>query len=303
MISYIFKSKIKNILVSIFSILIICVNLNELYQYIIFGLSDSIILKFISIIPYLFIFIYMLTLKRDYKFKQFLFPTAFAIFTLTAIFSITNCFDGYAFLSVNGLVRLLFNLIIKSVLIAGCSFCFVGTLSNFKRIIFLRLGLPICITAILFQNTSYFINLLLSNRAANNLLNDLMGNEFFTYVSVLRELPRIFILLLFYISLFILALTKKSDNIDISPFIETRKLKKEIKKAKNMKKKIKKSFYHRLYPTAFGVVWVAVKSYPLIKISANVDIKDKKTAIIRRLFLLVFRRALFRSFLYKLNLQ
>lgn len=234
MISYIFKSKIKNVLVSIFSILIICMNLNELHQYIILGLSDSIILKFISLIPYLFIFIYMLTMKRDYKFKQFLFPTAFAIFTLTSLFSITNCFDEYTFLSVSGLVRLLFNLIVKFVLIAGYSFCFVGTLSNFKRIIFLRLGLPICIVTILFQNASYFINLLLSNRAANNLLSNLMGNEFFIYVSILRELPRIFILLLFYISLFILALTKKSDNIDITPFIEERKAKKEAKKAQKL---------------------------------------------------------------------
>lgn len=224
MISYIFKNKVKNVFLSILAAVLICINLNELHQYIIFGLWDSIALKFISLIPYLFVLLYMLTLKRDYKFKQFLFPISFAIFTLTAIFSITNCFDEYTFTSINGLIRLFVNLIIKFVLITGYAFCFVGTLSNFKRIVFLRLGLPICIITIFIQGVSY-----------NHLVN-WIGNMFFSTLYYLNESFRASILLLFYISIFILTLTKKSEYIDITPFVEERKIKKATKKAKRLAK-------------------------------------------------------------------
>ncbi|MBE6769562.1 MAG: hypothetical protein E7548_02275 [Ruminococcaceae bacterium] len=222
MISYIFKSKIKNILVSIFSIIIICIKLDELHKYILLQAWDYIILKFIGLVPFILIFLYMVTLKRDYKIKQFLFPISFAIFTLTTIFSITNCFDEYTFASINGLIRLFISLIIKIVLITGYTFCFVGTLSNFKRINFLRLGLPICIITIFIQRVSY-----------NHLVN-WIGNMFFSTLYYLNESFRASILLLFYISIFILTLTKKSEYIDITPFVEERKIKKATKKAKRL---------------------------------------------------------------------
>ena len=224
MISYIFKSKIKNILVSIFSIIIICTKLDELHKYILLQAWDYIILKFIGLVPFILIFLYMVTLKREYKIKQFLFPISFAIFTLTAIFSITNCFDEYTFTSMNGLIRLFVNLIIKFVLIAGYAFCFVGTLSNFKRIIFLRLGLPICIITIFIQGVTY-----------NHLVN-WIGNMFFSTLYYLNESFRASILLLFYISIFVLTLTKKSEYIDITPFVEERKIKKATKKVKRLAK-------------------------------------------------------------------
>ena len=230
MISYIFKNKVKNVFLSIFAAILICINLNELQQYIIFGLFDGIFLKFVNMTPYLLIFVYMLTLKRDYKFKQFLFPISFAIFTLTAIFSITNCFDEYTFTSMNGLIRLFVNLIIKFVLIAGYAFCFVGTLSNFKRIIFLRLGLPICIITIFIQGVTY-----------NHLVN-WIGNTFFSTLIYLNESFRASILLLFYISIFVLTLTKKSEYIDITPFIEERKIKKADKKARKLEREKPEEF-------------------------------------------------------------
>lgn len=230
MISYIFKNKVKNVFLSIFAAILICINLNELHQYIIFGVWDSIALKFISLIPYLFVLLYILTLKRDYKFKQFLFPISFAIFTLTTIFSITNCFDEYTFTSMNGLIRLFVNLIIKFVLIAGYAFCFVGTLSNFKRIIFLRLGLPICIITIFIQGVTY-----------NHLVN-WIGNTFFSTLIYLNESFRANILLLFYISIFVLTLTKKSEYIDITPFIEERKIKKADKKARKLEREKPEEF-------------------------------------------------------------
>lgn len=224
MISYIFKSKIKNILVAIFSVIFLLISLKELYTYMLLGAWDTITFKFIRLIPYLFIFLYIVTLKRDYKFKQFLFPISFAIFTLTAIFSITNCFDEYTFASINGLIRFFISLIIKIVLITGYACCFVGTLSNFKRIILLRLGLPICIITIFIQGISY------------HYLIDWIGNTFYSTISYLSESFRANILLLFYISIFILTLTKKSEYIDITPFIKERKIKKVNKKAKKFAK-------------------------------------------------------------------
>ena len=59
MISYIFKNKIKNILVTVFSALILCISLNELYEYIVYGTLNSVLLKFIDTIPYILIFLYM----------------------------------------------------------------------------------------------------------------------------------------------------------------------------------------------------------------------------------------------------
>jgi len=40
--------------------------------------------------------------------------------------------------------------------------------------------------------------------------------------------------------------------------------------------KILKSLLHYWCQRVLGVVWVAAKYYPMIKMSANVDIKDKK---------------------------
>ena len=230
MISYIFKSKVKNIFLTTFAFILICINLNELYLYIIFGISESIFLKFVSMTPYLLIFVYMLTLKRDYKFKRFLFPISFAIFTLTAVFSITNCFDEYTFSSLNGLIRLFANLIIKFVMITGYAFCFVGTLSNFKRINFLRLGLPICIITIIIQGLSY------------RYLIDWIGNSFYSNVYYLSETSRVIILLLFYICIFILTLTKRSEYIDITHFVEERKIKKANKKSRKIEKEKSEEF-------------------------------------------------------------
>lgn len=239
MISYIFKSKIKNILVAIFSIILLCINLKELYAYMMFGIWEHITSKFISLIPYLFVFLYMVTLKRDYKFKQFLFPIAFAILTLFAVFSITNCFDEYTFSSINGLVRLFISLTIRTVMIVGYVFCFVGTLSNFKRLGFLRLGLPLCIITIAILGSSYYY------------LTNWIGNEFLATVYYLTESFSASSLILFHISIFILTLTKKGEYIDITPFVEERKTKKAIKKAKKLAKETPEEFSPPLVPNGF----------------------------------------------------
>ena len=90
----------------------------------------------------------------------------------------------------------------------------------------MRLGLPICIITIFIQGISY------------HYLIDWIGNNFYSTISYLNEGFRASILLLFYISIFILTLTKKSEYIDITPFEEARKLKKAQRKEKRLQKEV-----------------------------------------------------------------
>lgn len=58
-------------------------------------------------------------------------------------------------------------------------------------------------------------------------------NDFFSYLYntyYLSEISETIIFLLFLISIFIISLTKESQNIDIMPFVEKRKAKKLAKK-------------------------------------------------------------------------
>lgn len=210
MISYIFKNKFKNILVASFSVILILIGIGELkYAYV----EDC-----FSLSAYILIFIYMITLKREYKLKKWLFPVAFALLTLTAFFQIRYSFDIYVFTVAGEWVRGLANFAIRALLFTGCAFCFIGTLSNFKRVKFLSLGLLICII------TNFILG------AFHNALTGDIGNVFFATIYYLEEMPQAISLSLFYISLFLLTLTRKSENIDITPFVEQRKLKKaEIK--------------------------------------------------------------------------
>ena len=227
-------------MLTIFAAIYTLIQLKEFCSYLIWCTDLKFLaLKFIGLLPYLLIFLYMITLKREYKIKQLLFPIASAILALSAVFSIRDCFDEYTFLSVNGLVLLLVNLIIKFVLIAGYTFCFVGTLSNFKRIFFLRLGLPICIITIFIQGISY------------HYLIDWIGNTLYSTISYLNESFRASILLLFYISIFILTLTKKSEYIDTTPFVEERKIKKANKKAKRLAQENPEEFSPPLVPEGY----------------------------------------------------
>lgn len=58
----------------------------------------------------------------------------------------------------------------------------------------------------------------------------------------MNESFRASILLLFYISIFVLTLTQKSEYIDITPFIEERKIKKADKKARKLEREKPEEF-------------------------------------------------------------
>lgn len=236
MISYIFKSKIKNILVVIFSAILVCINLNALQLEIMFFYWESMVIRLIALIPYLLIFIYMVTLKKEYKIKPFIFPMAFAFLALSTLFSLKHIFNPYIYVFANRLAIGLISLILYVVELLGYVFCFVGALCNFKRINFLRVGTILC-------TLSIFLLFLFDYS-----LSFLSTNTFFQTVNNLAETPRTIILLLFHISIFTLTLTKKSDYIDLAPFIEKRKLKKELKKAQKFAKENPEAFIPPVVP-------------------------------------------------------
>lgn len=227
MISYIFKSRVKNVIVTILAAIYTFILLKDLQQYlIIYGDIKNITPQIIAILPYVLILIYMLTLKRNYRFKNWLFPVAFATLILDSIYSISYCFDQYTFKSLNGIIVCFIGLIIRLIMVLGSSFCFVGTLSNFKRPIFLRIGIPLYIIAFVVLSTADYIT------------NWVMANTFFSTLTYLTEDFRVAILLLLYAGIFALTLTKKGEYIDITPFEEARKLKKAQRKEKRLQKKL-----------------------------------------------------------------
>ena len=188
----------------------------------------DIALKFISLLPPLLVLIYMLTLKREYKIKKWIFPSAFAILALNTIFSICDSFYSYTYSSIDVVSFIIENfiiLLIDMVILAGYVFAFLGSLNNFKRVVLLRTGMILCAIFV-------FVFFLLKGIYMAIIAN--IQNSFFAWISEITFYIGLFeqiMILLFYTSIFLLTLSKKSEYIDITPFVEERKAKKEMKKA------------------------------------------------------------------------
>lgn len=225
MISYIFKNKIKNIFVTIVTAICILIQLYELYSYSLFYHDfKSIAIKFISLFPYLLIFIYMITLKREYAIKKWLFPISFAIYSLLTVYAIIGCFKDYTN-SLEGSLTILVVVNLDIVLLASYILSLIGSISNFKRVALLRVGIIICAVFLLCSRIWYYYS------------TYLYAHYFWSSpTNILGEILRDLVSLMFYISILSLTLTKKSENIDITPSIEQRKAKKELKKAKKLEK-------------------------------------------------------------------
>ena len=156
MISYIFKNKIKNIFVTIVTTICILIQLNELHNYwILYPDFKSIAIKFIGLLPYLLIFIYMITLKRDYVLKKWLFPISFAIFSLLTVYAIIGCFKDYAG-SFEGFLTIFIAVNLDIVLLAAYILSLIGSISNFKKVTLLRVGIIICTVFFLYSRIWYY---------------------------------------------------------------------------------------------------------------------------------------------------
>jgi len=226
LISYIFKNKTKNIIVAILAAILIVINLETFRDYLFMRAWKQFILHFLpSFISYWLILIYMLTLKREYKLKPLLFPTAFALLSLHTTFSIS--LNPTVFFSLSDLIIGFISFVMPLLATVGYVFCFVGSLSNFKKLSFMRLGLSFSIANVLIL---CLYDLYLYYLSKENLLL-----FYVKYILNLNEVLAYGIELLFYISLLVLTITKESENIDIKPFIEARKLKKQLKKEAKLK--------------------------------------------------------------------
>ncbi len=237
MISYIFKNKIKNILVAIFAVLLVYTNFNEILNCLYVSNWLGIAEVFISVMPYMLIFIYIITLKKYYKIKPFLFPIAFVILALLSLYSIGNYLESTNLYSWN-IISNFFSVILYTVEFFGYVLCLVGCLSNFKRLNLLRVGICLCLI------TKFL--LCLSHLYSNAV--SFMGNPFLSALYYLVDLPRTIIHILFYINILILTLTKKGDDIDITPFVKEQKLKKELKKAQKFAKENPEAFIPPVVP-------------------------------------------------------
>ena len=266
MISYIFKNKIKNIFVTIVTTICILIQLNELHNYwILYPDFKSIAIKFISLLPYLLVFIYMITLKREYALKKWLFPISFAIFSLLTVYAIIGCFKNHTN-SLEGLLTILVVVNLDIVLLASHILSLVGSISNFKRINLLRIGIVICIVFLLCSRVWYYYSTYL--------------HAYYLWISptiILGEILRDLVFLSFYISIFILLLTKKSENIDITPFIEERKTKKELKKAHKLEKEQPEVFTPPVIPDGYWRCMGCGKILPYNETTCDCGYKKPKT--------------------------
>lgn len=222
MISYIFKSRAKNILFTCSVAIMLFLTLTKLYDTVIWvGICSNEMLKNIfSFVSYLSILIYMLILKREFKFKNWLFPIAFMSFALRTVFSLLVSLKIFPTTLISDIVYSFLIIALNSIVIWAYIFCFIGSLSNFKKITFFRIGILFFVTALIvwdITHTAQTISYLIKKTFS-----------FVDYLSMISE--NRYTLSFFYISLLVLAFTKKSDNIDITPFVKARQAKRALKK-------------------------------------------------------------------------
>lgn len=197
MISYIFKSKPKNIAVTILAAVFALIQFKNLSNY--WAMSagfEYIVPQFISLLPCVLIFIYMITLNKEYKFKNLLFPIAFAILAALSALSVKNCFNEYTFAYISDLMLSFLNLIIRLLLILGSILGVIGSLSNFKKVKLLQWGLIINILTTFILGAFY------------HKLTFYIGAEWLSPSAYFGELLTGIIPLLFYISILLLTLNK-----------------------------------------------------------------------------------------------
>lgn len=221
MISYIFKSRAKNILFTCSVTILLFLALRELYNYILFDFSTfsvSLVRTILCCISYLFVFIYMLTLKRKFFFKNWLFPACFLTLSLFVIISFTISTNSLSIYPLPKIVQLIILINNSSFSLFIYVLCFIGSLSNFKRLSLFRIGIAVFLGDFVFKST------------VNTIQSIIYLTKGLSIASFLESSIKILAPLFFYVSLLILTFTKKSDNIDITPFAKAREAKRALKK-------------------------------------------------------------------------
>lgn len=238
MISYIFKNKAKNILMIVFTVLhIICSNtFRELY-YSIINSSAMSFFAILTFIAFALILLYMFTLKMQYKFKEWLFPAAFAILTLLSVYELVA--DIIHNLSTYDYFILIDLLSYSSYLVSivAYTFCFIGSIKNFKNVVFLKAGALVKITGTVLTTSTAAIIEFVAVGGMEYFKNIDEIYRVYVYKAMFENAVVWIIILLFYVGLLLLTLNKKSENIDITPFVEERRAKSTAKRAAKLQQK------------------------------------------------------------------
>ncbi len=240
MISYIFKNKTKNILMIIFCIFcILCSDfIREIFVSIVTGTVPA-GYALVSGLPYFFVLAYLFTLKMEYKAKNWLFPCAFAIWFLyyayEFVFDIIFVITQYNYFIVSDIIS--YASFITALL--AYAFCFFGCIDNFKKVKLLKIGAIIKIVTNIFIATVTTI-------IEYNMLGkkEYFTNMFFEYLyqiynSTIKTSIKLLAPILFFVGILLLTLNKKSENINITPYVEVRKAKKAAKTVAKQKQQEK----------------------------------------------------------------
>ncbi|MBQ7106991.1 MAG: hypothetical protein IJN93_05705 [Clostridia bacterium] len=103
---------------------------------------NSLVIYLVPLITPALVLIYLIFVNKEYKLKKWLFPIAFAVKIITAFLATYNLFGRLALI---GVMPAYILLIFCSLLtLVATVFMFVGTLFNFKYIIFLKYGAISC---------------------------------------------------------------------------------------------------------------------------------------------------------------
>ncbi len=238
MIRYIFKDKRKNILMIVLAILNVIFSnfFTEIYSCITVGVLPA-GYEIFPIIPYVLILIYLLTLKNKYKFKTWLFPAAFAFWAgyngyslVNDIFLTLSIYEHFVFIEILSYISYL-------LAIVAYVFCIFGSIYNFKNVKLLKIGAIIKIAG-------YVIITIITSTIEYIALG---GKEYFenipkeylnqVYSSMCYAVIEWLVSTMFFVGILLLTLNKKSEDIDITPFVEQQRNKKEAKKAAKLQQK------------------------------------------------------------------
>ncbi len=238
MISYIFKNKTKNILMIVFTVLyIISSDLFAGFYYSVIRQIPISFYEILGVVAFALILGYMFTLKRQYRFKEWLFPAAFAILMALSLYelftTIVYALSTYGYLvliEVLSCVSFAFGII-------AYVFCFIGAVKNFKNIVFLKIGAIIKIVGTVLPTVIAVIIEFIALGGIDYFKNIDEAYKTYVYNSMFQIAVEWAFSLLFFVGILLLATNKKSEYIDITPYVEARKAKKEAKHAAKLEAK------------------------------------------------------------------
>lgn len=208
----------------------------ELYHIIAFGtgMSFSSVLNFI---PLALILAYMFTLKMQYWFKDWLFPIAFAVLAFFYIYllikDIVYNISTYGYLIPTDILT--YSSYIFAIVVY--IFCFIGSIKNFKNVIFLKIGAIIKIAGSVVSTLAVYIIEFISLGGMEYFKNIDESYRTYVYNSMLQTAIKWLLSLLFFVGILLLTSNKKSEYIDITPYVQERRAKREAKRATRLETK------------------------------------------------------------------